>query len=217
MLTQLGNTFAGRVAASLNCAVGMNDLVVTSPSEYEALAVRLATHPEHLDAIRKKLAENKCHMPLFNTSLYTRRCCRRVTQVAAFHDGPPSKLHVNIHSSTTPRSPSLRQSRSTPLRPDGWQLANATQRISERRSDSVREPSRGMLLRAPTRRPECHQARCAKGDRELPRRSVQRLDGVNRCEPKWQLLDRDGEHLVGFSVRSSRWHMATTEFARLLT
>ena len=31
MLTQLGNTFAGRVAASLNCAVGMNDLVVTSP------------------------------------------------------------------------------------------------------------------------------------------------------------------------------------------
>ena len=88
MLTQLGNTFAGRVAASLNCAVGMNDLVVTSPSEYEALAVRLATHPEHLDAIRKKLAENKCHMPLFNTSLYTRRCCRRVTQVAAFHDVP---------------------------------------------------------------------------------------------------------------------------------
>jgi protein O-GlcNAc transferase len=50
----------------------MNDLVVTSPSEYEALAVRLATHPEHLGAIRKKLAENKRHMPLFNTSLYTR-------------------------------------------------------------------------------------------------------------------------------------------------
>jgi predicted O-linked N-acetylglucosamine transferase (SPINDLY family) len=72
VLTQAGNAFAGRVAASLLNAVGLPELITHSAEEYEALAVELALHPEKLKAIKQKLARNRLTMPLFNTPLYTR-------------------------------------------------------------------------------------------------------------------------------------------------
>jgi protein O-GlcNAc transferase len=45
VLACLGNSFAGRVAASLNHAVGLPELVTQSLDEYEALALQLARNP----------------------------------------------------------------------------------------------------------------------------------------------------------------------------
>jgi protein O-GlcNAc transferase len=72
VLTCLGNTLAGRVAASLLYAVGLPELVTHSHEEYESLALNLATNPDALAAIRRKLAHNRQTSPLFNTSLFAR-------------------------------------------------------------------------------------------------------------------------------------------------
>jgi predicted O-linked N-acetylglucosamine transferase (SPINDLY family) len=73
VLTCLGETFAGRVAASLLNATGLPDLVTTTLEAYEQLAIDLATHPEKLAAIKHKLAENRLTMSLFDTQLFTKR------------------------------------------------------------------------------------------------------------------------------------------------
>ena len=72
VLTLQGSAFHGRVAASLLAAVGLPELVTTSPDEYEALAVRLAREPELLRTMRTRLQRNRLTQPLFDTPLFTR-------------------------------------------------------------------------------------------------------------------------------------------------
>lgn len=70
MVTCLGNSFPGRVGASLLSAVGMPDLIAQTLAEYEALALRLATSPPELAAIRERLGRNRDTTPLFDTQRY---------------------------------------------------------------------------------------------------------------------------------------------------
>ncbi len=72
VLTCIGTTFAGRVAASLLNAVGLPELIAQSPEEYEALAVEMATQPARLAALKAKLAINRTTHPLFDTDRYCR-------------------------------------------------------------------------------------------------------------------------------------------------
>jgi predicted O-linked N-acetylglucosamine transferase (SPINDLY family) len=72
VLTCLGETFAGRVAGSLLNAVGLPELITTTPEAYERMAIELATHPERLAAIKHKLEENRLTAPLFDTKLFTK-------------------------------------------------------------------------------------------------------------------------------------------------
>jgi predicted O-linked N-acetylglucosamine transferase (SPINDLY family) len=72
LLTCLGSTFASRVAASLVGAVGLDDLVASSLQEYETLALRLATDPVQLRALRERLKRNRSSYPLFDTARFTR-------------------------------------------------------------------------------------------------------------------------------------------------
>jgi predicted O-linked N-acetylglucosamine transferase (SPINDLY family) len=72
LVTCLGTTFAGRVAASLLTAVGLPELITRTLADYEALAMRLAHQPEALRSIRKKLAANAKTYPLFDTARMTR-------------------------------------------------------------------------------------------------------------------------------------------------
>jgi protein O-GlcNAc transferase len=67
VLTCKGSAFAGRVAASLLCAVGLPELVTHCLEDYEALALNLATDPLHLQSIRRKLEVNRLTYPLFDT------------------------------------------------------------------------------------------------------------------------------------------------------
>jgi predicted O-linked N-acetylglucosamine transferase (SPINDLY family) len=70
VLTEIGGTFAGRVAASLLTAIGLPELIAVSEEEFERLAVELANDPVRLAAIGARLAENRHAKPLFDTSLY---------------------------------------------------------------------------------------------------------------------------------------------------
>ena len=72
LVTCLGSTFAGRVAASLVTAAGLPELVTQSLEEYEALALRLAREPALLASIKSKLASNRDTCPLFDTPSFTR-------------------------------------------------------------------------------------------------------------------------------------------------
>jgi predicted O-linked N-acetylglucosamine transferase (SPINDLY family) len=72
ILTQIGETFAGRVAASLLNAIGLPELITTTPQAYESLAIELAMNPEKLAAFKHKLANNRLTTPLFDTQLFTR-------------------------------------------------------------------------------------------------------------------------------------------------
>jgi protein O-GlcNAc transferase len=72
MLTCLGETFAGRVGASLLKAIGLPELVTTTLESYERMAIDLASDSQKLAAIRRELARNRPTAPLFDTELYTR-------------------------------------------------------------------------------------------------------------------------------------------------
>jgi protein O-GlcNAc transferase len=68
LLTCYGDSFAGRVAASLLHAVGLPELVTPNLKEYEALALKLATNASFLQEIKQKLEQNRMNYPLFNTN-----------------------------------------------------------------------------------------------------------------------------------------------------
>jgi predicted O-linked N-acetylglucosamine transferase (SPINDLY family) len=72
VLTCLGQTFAGRVAASLLNGVGLPELITRSLDEYEALALELATNPQKLLSLKQTLAANRSTRPLFDTALFTK-------------------------------------------------------------------------------------------------------------------------------------------------
>jgi predicted O-linked N-acetylglucosamine transferase (SPINDLY family) len=72
IITCAGATFASRVAGSILRAAGLPELVTTSLSEYEALALRLARDPAELRNIRMKLLSNRDTAPLFDTPALTR-------------------------------------------------------------------------------------------------------------------------------------------------
>jgi predicted O-linked N-acetylglucosamine transferase (SPINDLY family) len=72
LVTCPGNTFPGRVAASLLNAIGMSELVTASLADYEALALNLARGPAALAAIKAKLAANRDTKPMFDTALFAR-------------------------------------------------------------------------------------------------------------------------------------------------
>lgn len=70
VLTLMGSTFAGRVAASLLSAIDLAEMVAHSLDEYEALALQLANNPAMLNSIKDKLIVEKNTSRLFNTSVY---------------------------------------------------------------------------------------------------------------------------------------------------
>ena len=66
VLTQVGRSFASRVAASLLAAVGLPALAVDNAEDYEEIAVRLAQDDEALCSIRDHLWDNRRDLPLFD-------------------------------------------------------------------------------------------------------------------------------------------------------
>ena len=71
IITQMGQSFASRIAASLLNSVGLPELITNSQQAYELLAIELAISPQKLDAIKGKLLKNLPSSPLYNTKLFT--------------------------------------------------------------------------------------------------------------------------------------------------
>jgi protein O-GlcNAc transferase len=72
LLTCTGESFASRMAGSLLRAVGLPELITHSLEEYETRASDLALHPSKLEALRRRLGDNRPAAPLFDTGRFRR-------------------------------------------------------------------------------------------------------------------------------------------------
>jgi len=96
VLTQIGETFPGRVAASLLNAIALPELITTTPQAYEDLAIELAANTEKLAAIKRKLANNRLTTPLFDTQLYARRLDAAYTAMYERYQAGLAPEHIYI-------------------------------------------------------------------------------------------------------------------------
>ncbi|MGB6536393.1 MAG: hypothetical protein WBF58_10580, partial [Xanthobacteraceae bacterium] len=103
VLTLLGNTFVGRMAASMLHAVGLPELVAESLADYEAVALKIATEPEFCASLKQKLARNRETYPLFDTAGSARDIENAyVTMWQACQDRrPPASFAVPARSRAT--------------------------------------------------------------------------------------------------------------------
>ncbi len=72
LLTCVGTTFPGRVAASLLNTMGLQQLVTASPEDYVEQAVALAADPVRMSGLRDVLEAGRRSSPLFDTSRFAR-------------------------------------------------------------------------------------------------------------------------------------------------
>jgi predicted O-linked N-acetylglucosamine transferase (SPINDLY family) len=96
VLTCLGETFAGRVAASLLNAIRLPELITTTLDAYEQMAIGLATHPEKLVAIKRKVTENRLTTPLFDTKLFTKHIEAAYTTMYERHQAGLAPDHIVV-------------------------------------------------------------------------------------------------------------------------
>lgn len=96
VLTCRGDTFAGRVAASLLTVSGLPELIADDPAAYEAQALRLATTPDLLAALRARLVAGRASNPLFATGAYTAALETAYRRMWEIHlgGGPPMPLSI---------------------------------------------------------------------------------------------------------------------------
>jgi predicted O-linked N-acetylglucosamine transferase (SPINDLY family) len=85
VLTKLGETFAGRVAASLLHAVGSPELIAETVAQYEDMAVAVAAEPGKIAALKRRLATNSASYPLFDTPRFTRNLEEAYGRMLARH------------------------------------------------------------------------------------------------------------------------------------
>jgi len=71
LITLCGESFAARVGASLLAAIGLPELITSTPKQYEDLAVELATNGELMRDVKAKLLRNRLTAPLFDTGSFT--------------------------------------------------------------------------------------------------------------------------------------------------
>jgi predicted O-linked N-acetylglucosamine transferase (SPINDLY family) len=96
VLTCVGESFAGRVAASLLNAVGLPELITATQEQYEAMAVALAGNATRLSELKEKLSRNRLTMPLFDTERFTKHLEDAYTQMYRRHQTGLSAEHIYV-------------------------------------------------------------------------------------------------------------------------
>lgn len=92
VLTCEGETFAGRVAASLLRAAELDEMVTQTLAEYEAKALELAHNPEKIKALKDKLG--KATAPLFDVVRFTRDLEAAYAIMSERRGAPPQSFSV---------------------------------------------------------------------------------------------------------------------------
>ncbi len=102
VLTLAGDAFAARIGASLLSAVGLPELIATTPEEYESLAIELAGDRPRLAALKQKLAENRLTRPLFDTDRFARQLEAAFTTIQDRYEAglPPDHIAVSAADSS---------------------------------------------------------------------------------------------------------------------
>ena len=98
ILTQLGESFAARVAASLLYAMDLPELITKTQQEYEARAIGLANNPTQLAVVKNKLDQNRHTSPLFNGKLFARHIEAAYTEIHRRHLNGEKPDHVNVEA-----------------------------------------------------------------------------------------------------------------------
>jgi len=96
VLTCMGESFAGRVAASLLQAIELPVLITANQKQYEAKAIELAIHPEKLKIIKAKLEKNRLTTALFDTPRFAKNIETAFTQIYERYqaDLAPENIHI---------------------------------------------------------------------------------------------------------------------------
>jgi protein O-GlcNAc transferase len=105
VVTQLGQVFAGRVAASLLTAIGLPELVTHTLEDYEGLALRLARDPILLKAYRNRLNANRLTYPLFDSDRFRRHLEAAYLKMWEIRQrgGEPQSFKVEAEDTCRPR------------------------------------------------------------------------------------------------------------------
>src|SRR5580658_5309254 len=96
VLTRRGESYAARVGASLLNAIGLPELVTTTPEQYEATAIELASNPARLAEFKDRLRRNRLAMPLFDTEQFTRHLENAYTQMYERYQADLSPEHIYV-------------------------------------------------------------------------------------------------------------------------
>jgi len=102
VLTCIGDTFAGRVGASLLNAIRLPELIATTPNAYEERAVELARNPAELATLKAKLAHNRATTPLFDTARFTRHLETAFAAMIERHRAGLAPDHIHVVGATDP-------------------------------------------------------------------------------------------------------------------
>jgi predicted O-linked N-acetylglucosamine transferase (SPINDLY family) len=102
VITCKGNTFATRVASSLLTAIGLPELITTTPEEYTRCIIELVQHPEKYHAIKQKLAVNRTTKPLFNTARFVQHLEKGYQLIwQRYQQGlPPMQIKIPVQEET---------------------------------------------------------------------------------------------------------------------
>jgi predicted O-linked N-acetylglucosamine transferase (SPINDLY family) len=97
VLTLMGKSFAGRVAASLLHAIELPELITYTQNEYESKAIELATNSEIFEKLKSKLLEKKLTSPLFDTQLFTNHLQKgyQIIYERYQEDLPPDHIYID--------------------------------------------------------------------------------------------------------------------------
>lgn len=101
VLTQIGDSFTSRVAASLLNAIGLPELITHTQDEYEALAVELGINQNKITALKQKLINNQSTTALLNTKLFTRHIENAYQVMYERHQNGLAPDHIYIQSFTS--------------------------------------------------------------------------------------------------------------------
>ena len=99
VITLSGQAFPARVASSLLNAIALPELITQTPAEYESLAIRLATNPNELNQLKKKLADHRLTTLLFNTPLFTKHLEMAYTKAYECYQAGIEPDHLYIENS----------------------------------------------------------------------------------------------------------------------
>lgn len=83
IVTLLGTSFAGRVAASIARAVGVGELAMGSPLDYETAILRLIDDPATRSDFARRIARSRGAAPMWDTPAFTRALEEALTRAYA--------------------------------------------------------------------------------------------------------------------------------------
>ncbi|HXJ00363.1 MAG TPA: tetratricopeptide repeat protein [Micropepsaceae bacterium] len=97
VLTCKGESFAGRVAASLLSACGLPELIADSLTVYEGKALALASDANALTQVKEKLRRGRDSCALFDTARFTRNLERAYTAMwqRSVRGEPPANISLD--------------------------------------------------------------------------------------------------------------------------